>query len=168
MIYFIFILFFILILYLNNIQESFRSDINNKLCLDNYNTCLNYNECCSRKNFYKLGHAKQCIHVKKHKNCNIYRDKKNIIRRPLRKKIYVPGYSFIPFYNWNNSRAPVCHGKNIVPKGSIGNRRVYNSQKVDNSIKHPNTENEHHEDHNNNFITDLERIVHNKLSRFIF
>ena len=170
MFYLILIVFFIWVLYLNTVKESFRYEINNKLCLDNYTTCLNYDMCCSRKHFHKLGHAKQCIHVEKNKNCDIYR--KKIYKKkkiPFIKPRYIPGYSFIPFNNWNNHRHPVCHGKNIaVPQGSIRNRRVYNSQSVDNSVKHAKLHNDHHEEHVHDFFTKLDNIVHNKLSKFLF
>lgn len=169
MIYFILILFFTMFLYSNPTQEQFRSEINNRLCLDNYNTCHNYEECCSRKNFYKLGHAKQCIHVKRNQKCDIYRKKKKCVKTqtPM-KKIYKPGYSFIPFNNWNSHRVPVCSGKDTIPQGSITNKRIYNSEKINNNLKHNKNETDHHKEYNDTFFSSLEKIVYSRLPLFHF
>jgi len=158
-----------MVLYLNSIPEKFRTEINNKLCLDNYNTCLNYDECCSRKNFYKLGHTKQCLHVKKNQQCDIYRIKNKYVKtQGSMKKIYKPGYSFIPFNNWNSERVPVCSGKDTVPQDSNNNKQVYYSETINNTIKHNKTETDHHEEHTNSFFDKLETIMYNRLPLFPF
>ena len=155
-------LFIILVFYnIKSKREYFLEPINNKLCLNHYYTCRNYEKCCSHDNFFKLGHTKPCIHVKNQTNCDLYK-KNTPVHIDKTKTIlpkYIPGYSYIPFYDWKYDTLTRCKGKNILdPSGIIRNKSVYNSSKINNTIKHKNTNNEHLENHRENLFTNLKKI----------
>ena len=126
--------FFVIFLIIKK-KETFSDDFFDKLCLDDYYSCHNYNKCCSKDNYLKLGHSKHCNNVKNSNSCTSFKKKKKFIQNmKANYNEYRPGYSYIPFYNWNRRESPLCYtDSSIIPNNIIESKMVFSAEKINNN-----------------------------------
>jgi len=130
----ILVLFIIFFYYLiKKKYEYFSDEFFDRMCLDDFYVCKNYKKCCDKDNYYKLGHAKHCNNVIHNTNCNSYRKQTINPKTYNSYNEYSPGFSYIPFYNWNNKKKSLCYIKKSqenTPQGIFLSKLAYISKKV--------------------------------------
>tara|TARA_B110001450_G_C17420126_1_gene399511 strand:+ start:213 stop:707 length:495 start_codon:yes stop_codon:yes gene_type:complete len=161
LILFLILIIFCVIFLITKKKEYFSNEFFDKLCLDDYYSCLNYKKCCSRDNYLKLGHAKHCNNVKNSNSCTSFK-KKNIIKNSISNyNEYRSGYSYIPFYNWDRRKNPLCYtDSSIIPNNIIESKLVYSAKKIDN-IKVKKNEEEYVDDDIKSKLSTYKKFINN-------